>query len=160
MSEDIYSIKEVSKMLDCSTQAIYQKKDKLIKSGLMEQSETGQYYINKNGLNYLRQIRTETIQASNKEFNQVDLQSLSSDKNIDKSINNEIISLLKSQLEELKTDRDYWKNEYSKQVQELSKSNEKLQELTTKAFALLETADEHRKREEENKKGFFKKFFN
>jgi len=55
--------KRASKLLDCSTQNIYQQKSKLIKLGLMEYEENTGYVLNEKGINYLREKRTETIKS-------------------------------------------------------------------------------------------------
>ena len=59
MLDNMYSIKDASKLLDCSTQNIYRQKQQLIKSGYMEQAETGSYYLNEKGINFLREKRIE-----------------------------------------------------------------------------------------------------
>lgn len=156
MVDGLYSIKEASELLDCSKQNIYGRKEQLIKQGLMEQSETGTYYLNEKGINYLRERRIETIKSSSQDLNQVDSQVLNKDKTPVFSIDNtEYINLLKEQIQDLKNDRDYWKNEYTKKDSELKEKNEYIQGVNTKVFALLNTEEGNRKQEESVKKGFW-----
>ena len=51
MSDNTFTVKEASVMLDCTTQNIYQQKSKLIQSGYMEKSITGEYVLNEKGIN-------------------------------------------------------------------------------------------------------------
>ena len=74
MLDSGFTITEASEMLDCTRQNIYQQKDTLVKLGYWETSETGKYYINEKGINYLREKRAETIKAKSKGFNQVERQ--------------------------------------------------------------------------------------
>ena len=160
MADNMFSIKEASKLLDCSTQNIYQQKSKLIELGLMEQSNTGAFVLNEKGINYLREKRAETIKASSKDFNQVgniDLSSIASPSN--NSNMYDYIQILKGQIEDLKNDRDFWKQEYTKKDTELKEKNTYIQEINTKAFALLGTEEQNRKQEENVKKSFWKRIF-
>lgn len=159
MIDNMFSIKEASKILDCSTQNIYRQKDQLIKLGYMEQNETGSFYLNEKGINFLKEKRIETVRASNQDFKQVDNQGLSSVASPVFADNNEIITLLKEQLQEAKTEREYWKKQTEIKDQELKEKNTYIQELNTKAFALLGTAEQNRVQEQETKKSFWKKIF-
>ena len=160
MLDNMFSIKEASKLLDCSTQNIYQQKSKLMELGLMEQSNTGAFVLNEKGINYLREKRAETIKSNSQGFNQVvnkDLSSIATSSNY--SNVDDYIKILKEQIEDLKSDRDFWKQEYTKKDIELKDKNIYIQEINTKAFALLGTAEQNKKQEEETKKGFWKKIF-
>ncbi len=161
MIENGFSIKEASKLLNCSTQNIYQQKSKLLQDGYMEQDKiTGGYFINEKGINYLREKRIETMKANNQGFNQVDKQDFKGIATPTVSTDNtEYINMLKEQINDLKKDRDYWKNEFIRKDNELKDKNEYIQGMSTKMFALLDTAEGNKKQEEKNKKGFFKKIF-
>ena len=160
MIDGMYSIKEASKMLDCSTQNIYQQKTKLLQEGLMEQSNTGAYYLNEKGINYLMDKRAETIKASSKDFKQVDKQDFKQIATPTIATDNtDYINLLKEQIQDLKKDRDYWQNEYEKKDTELKEKNEYIQGINTKVFAVLGTEDQNKKQAEETKKGFFSRLF-
>ena len=161
MLDNMYSIKDASKLLDCSTQNIYRQKQQLIKSGSMEQAETGSYYLNEKGINFLREKRIETMRASSQDFKQVDNQDFKSVATPTVSIENtEYINLLKEQIQELKAEKEYWKNEYTKKDIELKDKNEYIQGINTKVFALLGTEEDNKKQAEEHKKSsWLSKFF-
>lgn len=161
MLDNMYSIKDASKLLDCSTQNIYRQKQQLIKSGYMEQAETGSYYLNEKGINFLREKRIETMRANSQDFKQVDNQDLKSVASPTVAIENtEYINLLKEQIQELKAEKEYWKNEYTKKDIELKDKNEYIQGINTKVFALLGTEEDNKKQAEEHKKSsWLSKFF-
>lgn len=161
MIDNMYSIKEASKLLDCSTQNIYRQKAELISKGLMEQAETGSYYLNEKGINYLKEKRIETMKNS-QDFNQVDNQVFKSVASpVFANDNTDLINLLKEQIQDLKNEKEYWKKEYEKKDQELTKTNEHLQNMNTTVFQklLADTTGESKENPTENKKGFFKRFF-
>lgn len=160
MIDNMYSIKEASKLLECSTQNIYRQKNELIKLGLMEQSNTGSYFLNEKGINYLKEKRIETMRANSQDFNQVASQDFKSVASHTMTSNNEIISLLKEQLQEAKNEKEYWKKQTEIKDQELREKNSYIQELNTKAFALLGTEEQNKKQAEETKKSFWQKIFN
>jgi len=161
MLDNMYSIKEASKLLECSTQNIYRQKAELISKRYMEQAETGSYYLNEKGINYLREKRIETMRANSQDFKQVDNQDLKSVASPTVAIENtEYINLLKEQIQELKAEKEYWKNEYTKKDIELKDKNEYIQGINTKVFALLGTEEDNKKQAEEHKKSsWLSKFF-
>ena len=72
----------------------------------------------------------------------------------------EIIDILKQQIQDLKEEKEYWKKEYEKKDQELTKTNEHLQNMNTTVFQrLLATEEENKKQAEETKKSFWKRLF-
>jgi len=162
MIDGLYSIKEASELLDCSRQNIYGRKEQLIKQGLMEQSETGTYFLNEKGINYLRERRIETIKSSSHGFNQVDSQDLTSEqKPVFSSNNFDLVDVLKEQIQDLKNEKEYWKKKYEEKDNELSKANEHLQDMNTTVFQrLLATEEQNRQQEENTKKGLFGFFKN
>lgn len=162
MIDGLYSIKEASELLDCSRQNIYGRKEQLIKQGLMEQNETGTYYLNEKGINYLRERRIETIKSSNQNFNQVDSKGLTSEQKPVFSSNSDLIDVLKEQIQDLKNEKEYWKKRYEEKDNELLKANEHLQDMNTTVFQrLLATEEQNRQQEENNtKRGFFGFFKN
>ena len=119
MLDNAYSIKEASRLLDCSTQNIYRQKAELMSKGLMEQADTGSYYLTEKGINYLREKRIETMKANNQGFNQVDNQDFKSIASPVFTDNTELINILKQNIEDLKQEKEYWKKEYEKKDQEL-----------------------------------------
>ena len=160
MNDNTFTIKEASKMLDCTTQNIYQQKAKLIQLGYMEQSNTGAYILNEKGINYLREKRAETIKANSQEFNQVGSKGFTNIANPTITTDNvDLVSVLKEQLQELKEEKEYWRNEYTKKDTELQAKNEYIQGLNTQVFALLGTQEQNKQQEQDVKKGFWKRLF-
>lgn len=169
MSDNTFTVKEASVMLDCTTQNIYQQKSKLIQSGYMEKSITGEYVLNEKGINYLREKRTETIKASSKDFNQVDNKGFTNVASPTVPTDNtDLISMLKEQLKELKEEKEYWRNKFEQKDVELQAKNDYIQELNTKAFALLDTGEQNKQEQEQQqiiqqepvKKSLLQRFFN
>lgn len=161
MIDNMYSIKEASRLLDCSTQNIYRQKGELLSKGLMEQAETGSYYLNEKGINYLKEKRIETMKNS-QDFNQVDNQVFKSVANpVFTGDSADLINLLKEQIQDLKNEKEYWKKEYEKKDQELTKTNEHLQNMNTTVFQklLADTTSESKENLTNNKKSFWKRIF-
>lgn len=157
MVDNMYSVKEASKLLDCSTQNIYRQKANLIKQGFMETDSMGDYYLNEKGINFLREKRIKTMKENSKDLSK-DLSSVANPVVSSDSI--EIIDILKQQIQDLKEEKEYWKKEYEKKDQELTKTNEHLQNMNTTVFQrLLATEEENKKQAEETKKGFWKRLF-
>lgn len=161
MADNLYSIKRASQLLDCSTQNIYRQKAKLIQLGLMELDNLGDYCLNENGINYLREKRTKTIKETSSSLSSVVNEELQSVANpVFSSGSPEIVEILKQQIQDLKEEKEYWKKEYEKKDQELAKTNEHLQNMNTTVFQrLLATEEENRKQEENIKKGFLRRLF-
>lgn len=153
MLDSGFTITEASEMLDCTRQNIYQQKDTLVKLGYWETSETGKYYINEKGINYLREKRAETIKAKSKGFNQVESQDFT---NIATPVvpteNTNLVNILQEQIKELKEEKEYWRKQTEIKDQELKNKNDYIQEMNIKAFALLGTAEDNKKQEDEHKK--------
>ena len=123
----LWSIKELSEMLDCSPQNIYQKKAKLKKLGYIELDEEGKEKINENGYNYLLNQRKSTIQNNSSNINILNNTCLnnseSQDATMDSSIKQDfVIEFLKKQIENLqkqleseKEEKKHWQELYIKQ---------------------------------------------
>lgn len=163
MVDNGYTIKEASKILDCSTQNIYRQKNALISQGYMIQNSTGGFYITDKGINFLREKRIETMRQASQDLSsgidntlQAPMQAVSTPTT---PIDTEVISLLKEQIQELKAEKEYWKNEYVKKDEELKGKNEYIQGINTKVFALLGTEEDNKKQAEETKKGFWHRIF-
>lgn len=161
MVDNGFSVKRASQLLDCTTQNIYRQKTNLIKQGMMIQDEMGDYYITDKGINFLREKRIKTMKENNKELSSIDNEDLSSVASpVLPSVNNDIVEILKQQIQDLKEEKEYWKKEYEKKDQELTKTNEHLQNMNTTVFQrLLATEEQNKKQAEETKKGFFKRLF-
>lgn len=159
----LWSIKELSEMLDCSPQNIYQKKAKLKKLGYIELDEEGKEKINENGYNYLLNQRKSTIQNNSSNINILNNTCLnnseSQDATMDSSIKQDfVIEFLKKQIENLQKQLESEKEE-KKHWQELYiKQNEDYKKIT---FPLmLDTEAGNQKTEEKIKKGFWARLFN
>lgn len=159
----LWSIKELSEMLDCSPQNIYQKKAKLKKLGYIELNEEGKEKINENGYNYLLNQRKSTIQNNSSNINILNNTCLnnseSQDATMDSSIKQDfVIEFLKKQIENLQKQLESEKEE-KKHWQELYiKQNEDYKKIT---FPLmLDTEAGNQKTEEKIKKGFWARLFN
>lgn len=160
MIDNLFTIKRASEMLECTTQNLYGKQDKLKELGYWEKSDTGRNYITKEGINHLQNKRIETMQSSSKGFKQLENNNLQSIANAEipgESTN--LVDILQEQIKELKEEKEYWRKQTEIKDQELKNKNDYIQELNTKAFALLGTAEDNQKQEEKNKKGIFKWFF-
>ncbi len=163
MVDNGYTIKEASKILDCSTQNIYRQKSVLTSQGYMIQNSTGGFYITDKGINFLREKRIETMRQTSQDLSsgidntlQVPTQAVATPTT---PADTEVISLLKEQIQELKAEKEYWKKEYVKKDEELKEKNEYIQGINTKAFALLGTKEDNEKQAEETKKGFWHRIF-
>jgi len=161
MLDNMYSIKEASKLLDCSTQNIYRQKNELLAKGYWEYSEAGGYYITEKGINFLREKRIETLKAKDQEFNQVAKENLQSVANSVLPDNTEIISVLKQQIQDLKAEKEFWQKKYETKDQELSKANEHLQDMNSIVFQklLAGTTEKEQQQNADVHKGFFKNLF-
>ena len=76
--------------------------------------------------------------------------------------------MLKEQLKELKEEKEYWRNKFEQKDVELQAKNDYIQELNTKAFALLDTGEQNKQEQEQQqiiqqepvKKSLLQRFFN
>lgn len=157
MHDNDFSVKEASRLLGCTPQNIYKQKDIMLKRGQWIIDENNNNYITAEGLAYLREKRAETIKAKSQEFNEVESNRLSTEAKATETAS--IVDLLQEQIKELKEEKEYWRRQTEQKDQELKDKNDYIQELNTKAFALLGTAEDNKKQEEKNKKGFFKNLF-
>ena len=159
----LWSIKELSEMLDCSPQNIYQKKAKLKKLGYIELDEEGKEKINENGYNYLLNQRKSTIQNNSSNINILNNTCLNSSENQDATMDSSIkqdfvIEFLKKQIENLQKQLESEKEE-KKHWQELYiKQNEDYKKITFPI--MLDTETGNQKTEEKIKKGFLARLFN
>ena len=162
MVDNGYTIKEASKILDCSTQNIYRQKSSLISQGYMIQDSTGGFYITDIGIKYLKEKRIETMRQASQDLasNVANTsQAVATPTNPVAPDNTEYINILKEQIQELRAEKEYWKNEYAKKDEELKDKNEYIQGINTKVFALLGTEEDNKKQAEETKKGFWHRLF-
>lgn len=159
----LWSIKELSEMLDCSPQNIYQKKTKLKKLGYIELDEEGKEKINENGYNYLLNQRKSTIQNNSSNVDILNKSCLNNNNNTDIATDSDIkqdfiIEFLQKQVEDLQNQLETEKEE-KKHWQELYiKQNEDYKKITFPI--MLDTESGNQITEERNKKGFWARLFN
>lgn len=155
----LWTFKEISQMLQCSPQNIYQKKNKLNQLGFIETDEDGKEKINDNGYNYLLRQRQLTMQTNSNNLNKTCLNSIENIENVgDSHIKQDFIfeflqkqvEDLKKQLEEEKEQKKYWQDLYIKQSEDFKKL----------AFPpMLDTEAGNKQTEENHKKGFWARLF-
>ena len=156
----IWSFTEMSEILECSPQNIYQKKAKLKRLGYIELDTDGKEKINENGYNYLLEQRKATMKTSSNNLNNACLNSQESIENSNNEYfkqDNYIVEFLQKQIEELqkmlqeeKEQKQYWQNLYVQQNDEFKKISFPL---------MIGTTEQNQQQEEETKKGFWKRFF-
>lgn len=163
MVDNGYTIKEASKILDCSTQNIYRQKNALISQGYMIQNSTGGFYITDMGINYLKEKRIDTMRQASQDLTSGVDNILQAPKQVVATptlpTDTEYIDLLKQQIQDLKEEKEFWKKEYNKKDEELKEKNQYIQGINTQVFALLGTEEDNKKQAEESKKGFWHKLF-
>lgn len=155
----LWTFKEISKMLQCSPQNVYQKKGKLKQMGYIEIDEDGKEKINDNGYNYLLKQRQVTMQTNSSNLNKACLNSIENTENTsDSPIKQDFIfeflqkqvEDLQKQVEEEKEQKKYWQDLYIKQSEDFKKL----------AFPpMLDTEAGNRQTEENHKKGFWARLF-
>lgn len=158
----LWTFTQVSDRLGCTVQNITNRKAKLKSMGFIEQDTDGKEKINENGYNYLLEQRKKTFESNVNKFSENSLNNQENAENINDFSTKQqeyIIELYKQQIEELKNEKEYYKKQYEAKDQELKDKNLYIQELNTKAFALLGTAEDNKKQSEESKKGFFARLF-
>lgn len=131
----MFSVKEVSKNLGVSSQAIYNQKEKLISLGYMYKNSFGNWRINENGYNYLhdKTLNKFNKHVENKSLNNSFQNTNLSDKDVqDNSLNFNSTCLInlyenmikemkenyENQLQEQKQQIEYFKNLYEKEKAE------------------------------------------
>lgn len=110
----MFSVKEVARNLQISTQAIYKQKEELISKGYMVKNDSNQWEITDNGFNYLQDKKINFVQQhaiGNMQpvVNQVENKQVEAEeekpKNIDFTSNDTVVNLLieqyKNQLQTL-----------------------------------------------------------
>ena len=148
----LWSIGEISKMLECSPQNIYQKKAKLKSMGAIEKDEDGKEKINDKGYNYLLKQRQLTMQTNSSNLNKTCLTDIENTENTsNSSIKQEQVEDLKKQLSDEREKSKYWQDLYIKENENFKKV----------AFPImLDTEAGNKQTEEKHKKGFWTRFFN
>ncbi len=154
----LWSFTEMSEILECSPQNIYQKKAKLKRLGYIEFDTDGKEKINENGYNYLLEQRKATMKTASSNLNNTCLnneESIENSRNTPIQQDNYIVEFLQKQIEELqkmlqeeKEQKQYWQNLYVQQNDEFKKISFPL---------MLGTTEQNQQQAEETKKGFWRK---
>lgn len=155
----LWDIPTVSELLDCTQQNIYQKKSTLRKMGYLEIDPIDKKEkINENGLNYLREMRTQTLKRQGRKANIMEQDSEHIEKSCNVSIQQDFVfDFMKKELEDLKTrlveaekEKTYWRDLYIQQVEDFKKM----------AYpTLLDTKEGNEKTEAKVKNKFIAWFF-
>jgi hypothetical protein len=156
----LWTFKEVSEMLQCSPQNIYQKKGKLKAMGGIETDIDGKEKINDTGYNYLLRQRQTTMETNSNNLNNTCLNSVENVENTsDSSIKQDfILNFLQKRVEDLqkelaeeKEQTKHWQELYLKQNEDFNKIAYPL---------MLNTQEGNKQQEEKSKKGFWARLFN
>ena len=165
----MFSIKEVSTNLNITPQAIYKQKKALQQKGYMTKNDLGQWEINQEGFNYLKDRQINYMQNKQPAFKPVEqpaeenteeqeqesLNISSNDSILSQLLNQfkEQITTLQNQLKEEQDQKEYFKAKFEEKDRLL---NEYLN------HHLLTTGDsqEEVSNQEQPKKTFFQRLFN
>ena len=156
----LWTFTEMSEMLNCSPQNIYQKKSKLKNMGYIEiDPEDNKEKINENGYNYLLTLRKITMQSNSTNLNNNTLNTIENTENktISSFKQDFIFEFMEKQIKELKEklkaeaeEKKHWQELYIQQSEDFKKL----------AFPpMLDTADGNKQTAENVKKGFFARLF-
>ena len=164
----MFSIKEVSTNLNITPQAIYKQKKVLQQKGYMTKNDLGQWEINQEGFNYLKDRQINYMQnkqvfkpveqptEENIENKEQESLNISSNDNILNQLLNQFkeqITTLQNQLKEEQDQKEYFKAKFEEKDRLL---NEYLN------HHLLTTGDNQEEviNQEQPKKTFFQRLFN
>lgn len=165
----MFSIKEISTNLNITPQAIYKQKKALQQKGYMSKNDFGQWEINQEGFNYLKDRQINYMQNKQQVFKPVEqlteentesqeqenLNISSNDSVLNQLLNQfkEQITTLQNQLKEEQEQKEYFKAKFEEKDRLL---NEYLN------HHLLTTGDnqEEANNQEQPKRTFFQRLFN
>lgn len=167
----MFTIKEISTNLNITPQAIYKQKNELIAKGYMKKNEFNQWELTEDGYNYLKDKQINRI----KQFTSGDIQQVENhiqehqEKEAEKPetlTNDHTLNLLLNQFkEQITTLQNQLKEEQEQKEYFKLKFEEKDNLLNQYINAHLLTPGEQKEsliniETKNNKKGFFRKFFN
>lgn len=141
----MFLVKEVSRDLGITPQAIYNKKKELQDKGFMYRNKLGDWEISADGYNYLKEKRENSLIKFNKPFEYKEEKPYNA--NTSEQLN--LIEEFKSQLEDKKKEVEEWKNRYD------SKEKEYI-EYRNKQQLLLEAGEEERRKASERMENMIK----
>ena len=169
----MFSVKEVARNLQISTQAIYKQKEELISKGYMVKNDSNQWEITDNGFNYLQDKKINFVQQHaigniQPVVNQVENKQVEAEeekpKNIDFTSNDTVVNLLieqyktqlqtlTNQLKEVQEQKEYFKAKFEE------KDNLLNQYINTHLLPPTELQQDNRQ-DQPTKKTFLQRLFN
>ena len=167
----MWSIKQVARSLQMSTQAIYKQKEELISKGYMEKNNNGNWEITDTGFNYLQdkkiaymqQHTTNNVQpVANQPIKEEVKEEKEEPTNFDISTNDKVANLLlnhykeqlqtvTNQLQEMTEQRNYFKAKFEEK--------DNLCNQYMNSHLLPPTENEAREKQEKPKQSIFKRLF-
>lgn len=147
----MFLIKQVSKDLGITPQAIYKQKEELQKRGYMIKNFTNDWEITSDGYNYLKEKQINRFKRNNASLNEVDLKKLDFQEKEEKNgLNETLINFYETRLEEVKQSYENQLSEQRKQVEYFKNlyEEEKSERIKTNAqyqTYLLGTAEDNKK---------------
>lgn len=107
-----FTVKEIAFQLDSTTQNIYKKLDKLISKGMAYKDSKGHPFVYDTGLEYLKQEKISRQKVVKLKNANTSKSTDNNDKNELQNENETVAKLYKKLYEELKIERDFWKNKF------------------------------------------------
>lgn len=147
----MFLIKEVSKDLGMTPQAIYKQKEELLQKGYMQKNIVGDLEITSEGYNYLKEKRVNRIKQKDASLMQVENKSVDkSIKNSENSLESTLVNFYETRIEEIKQSYENQLKEQKQQVEYFKSlyEEEKIERIKTNAqyqTYLLGTAEDNKK---------------
>ena len=147
----MFLIKEVSKDLGMTPQAIYKQKEELLQKGYMQKNIVGDLEITSEGYNYLKEKRVNRIKQKDASLMQVKNKSVDkSIKNSENSLESTLVNFYETRIEEIKQSYENQLKEQKQQVEYFKSlyEEEKIERVKTNAqyqTYLLGTAEDNKK---------------
>ena len=147
----MFLIKEVSKDLGMTPQAIYKQKEELIKKGYMQKNVSGDLELTSEGYNYLREKRVNRIKQKDVGLMQVGSENVDlSIKKDENGLNSTLVNFYETRIEELKQSYENQLKEQKQQVEYFKNlyEEEKSERIKTTAqyqTYLLGTAEDNKR---------------
>lgn len=124
----MFSISKVAEQLQVTPQAIYKQRDYLLDHGYMVKDKFGQWQISVQGYNYLKEKRIsklnqapKIVKIDNEEAEKEQKETTQNSSVFElKEVYRNQVELLEKQIEELKEDRNYFKNLYEEKDRQLN----------------------------------------
>ena len=114
----MFLIKEVSKDLGMTPQAIYKQKEELLQKGYMQKNIVGDLEITSEGYNYLKEKRVNRIKQKDASLMQVENKSVDkSIKNSENSLESTLVNFYETRIEEIKQSYENQLKEQKQQVE-------------------------------------------